>query len=73
MNCPDCHSGATQTLETRRVFTGDAAGLTRRRYECLEPGCHTRFTTFQAAEFIVRNAKSPIAVASARRDMRRAA
>lgn len=47
MHCPICNFSETKVIDSRLVGEGEKI---RRRRECMNPDCLTRFTTFEVAE-----------------------
>ena len=47
MHCPICHRPDTRVIDSRRLSDGSKI---RRRRECTNPQCATRFTTYETAE-----------------------
>ena len=47
MHCPICHRPDTRVIDSRLISDGSKI---RRRRECTNPACATRFTTYETAE-----------------------
>ena len=47
MHCPICHRPDTRVIDSRLIRDGSKI---RRRRECTNPACATRFTTYETAE-----------------------
>ena len=47
MHCPICHRPDTRVVDSRLIADGSKI---RRRRECINPDCATRFTTYETAE-----------------------
>ena len=47
MHCPICHRPDTRVIDSRLISDGSKI---RRRRECTNPACTTRFTTYETAE-----------------------
>lgn len=47
MHCPICHRPDTRVIDSRLISDGSKI---RRRRECTNPDCATRFTTYETAE-----------------------
>ena len=47
MHCPICHRPDTRVIDSRLISDGSTI---RRRRECTNPACATRFTTYETAE-----------------------
>ena len=47
MHCPICHRPDTRVIDSRLISDGRKI---RRRRECTNPACATRFTTYETAE-----------------------
>lgn len=47
MHCPICHQPDTRVIDSRLINDGSKI---RRRRECVNPGCASRFTTYETAE-----------------------
>ena len=47
MHCPICHRPDTRVIDSRLLSDGSKI---RRRRECTNPACATRFTTYETAE-----------------------
>ena len=47
MHCPICHRPDTRVIDSRLISEGSKI---RRRRECTNPACATRFTTYETAE-----------------------
>lgn len=47
MHCPICHQPDTRVVDSRLIADGSKI---RRRRECINPDCATRFTTYETAE-----------------------
>ena len=47
MHCPICHQPDTRVVDSRLIADGSKI---RRRRECINPDCTTRFTTYETAE-----------------------
>ena len=47
MQCPICHRPDTRVIDSRLISDGSKI---RRRRECTNPACATRFTTYETAE-----------------------
>ena len=47
MHCPICHRPDTRGIDSRLISDGSKI---RRRRECTNPACATRFTTYETAE-----------------------
>ena len=47
MHCPICHQPDTRVVDSRLIADGSKI---RRRRECTNPACATRFTTYETAE-----------------------
>ena len=47
MHCPICHQPDTRVVDSRLIADGSKI---RRRHECINPDCTTRFTTYETAE-----------------------
>ena len=47
MHCPICHQPDTRVVDSRLIADGSTI---RRRRECINPDCTTRFTTYETAE-----------------------
>ena len=47
MHCPICHRPDTRVIDSRLISDGSKI---RRRRECTNPACATRFTTYEPAE-----------------------
>ena len=47
MHCPICHRPDTRVIDSRPISDGSKI---RRRRECTNPACATRFTTYETAE-----------------------
>ena len=47
MHCPICHRPDTRVIDSRLISDGSKI---RRRRECTNPACVTRFTTYETAE-----------------------
>ena len=47
MHCPICHRPDTRVIDSRLLSDGSKS---RRRRECTNPACATRFTTYETAE-----------------------
>ena len=47
MHCPICHRPDTRVIDSRLISDGSNI---RRRRECTNPACATRFTTYETAE-----------------------
>ena len=47
MHCPICRQPDTRVIDSRLIADGSKI---RRRRECINPDCATRFTTYEAAE-----------------------
>ena len=47
MHCPICHRPGTRVIDSRLISDGSKI---RRRRECTNPACATRFTTYETAE-----------------------
>ena len=47
MHCPICHQPDTRVVDSRLIADGSKI---RRRRECTNPQCATRFTTYETAE-----------------------
>jgi len=47
LHCPICHRPDTRVIDSRLISDGSKI---RRRRECTNPACATRFTTYETAE-----------------------
>jgi len=47
LHCPICHRPDTRVIDSRLISEGSKI---RRRRECTNPACATRFTTYETAE-----------------------
>jgi len=47
LHCPICHRPDTRVIDSRLISDGSKI---RRRRECINPDCTTRFTTYETAE-----------------------
>ena len=47
MHCPICHRPDTRVIDSRLISDGSKI---RRRRDCTNPACATRFTTYETAE-----------------------
>ncbi len=50
MHCPFCAETDTKVIDSRLVVEGNQV---RRRRECQNPACASRFTTFESAELLM--------------------